>query len=103
MPTRSDFDDTRTTARLPGLDVEILHRRTWDGGREGVQVTVQAVPMQETVARLFEASNPMLMWMRMAEAAWAPWLAFMAPPRIPEPAPARAELSLEPPRVPDAG
>jgi hypothetical protein len=102
MPARSAFDDTRTTARLPGLDVEVLHRRTWDGGREGVQVTIQPVPLQESIARLFEAPNPMLMWMRMAEAAWAPWLAFMAPPQVPERKPIGTNLSLETRTVPDA-
>lgn len=29
---------------------------------------------------MLEAGNPMLLWRRMAEAAWAPWVAMLSPP-----------------------
>jgi hypothetical protein len=80
-PTRSDWDETRATARLPNLDIEVLHRRSWVGDAEQLQVTLTGVPSLEAASRMLEAANPMLFWMRMAEAAWAPWLALMAPAR----------------------
>jgi len=76
-----EWDETRINARLPNLDVDVLHRRAWDGDAEQVQVTLTTVPPFETSARLFEMANPALFWMRMAQAAWAPWLALLAPPR----------------------
>ena len=43
MPV-SDYDETRATARLPNLDIEILHRRPWEGNEEHLVVTLRAVP-----------------------------------------------------------
>ena len=39
----------------------------------------------EAWGRLMEASNPMLAWIQVVEAAWAPWLALMgmSGPRLP--------------------
>jgi len=31
----SEYDETRATARLPNLDIEIVHRRPWEGNEEG--------------------------------------------------------------------
>ncbi len=75
----SDWDETRATARLPNLDIEILHRRAWEGDGEQLQVTLTGTPSLEAAGRMLELANPMLLWMRMAEAAWAPWLALMSP------------------------
>jgi len=30
----SEYDETRATARLPNLDIEIFHRRPWEGNEE---------------------------------------------------------------------
>ena len=38
-------------------------------------VTLRAVPSFEAFGRLLEASNPLLVWTRMMEAAWSPWCA----------------------------
>ena len=40
---KSPYDETRATARLPNLDIEILHRRPWDGNEEHLMVTLRAV------------------------------------------------------------
>ena len=86
MQDASDWDETRATARLPNLDIEILHRRAWNGDAEQVQVTLTGTPSLEAAGRMLELANPMLLWMRMAEAAWAPWLTLMAPSaRLPKP------------------
>ena len=70
----SEYDETRATARLPNLDIEILHRRPWEGNEEHLVVTLRAVPSFEAFGRLWEASNPLLAWTRMMEAVWSPWV-----------------------------
>jgi len=68
----SEYDETRATARLPNLDIEIFHRRPWEGNEEHLMVTLRAVPSFEAFGRLLEASNPLFVWTRMMEAAWSP-------------------------------
>jgi hypothetical protein len=77
-----DLDETRATANLPGLDVEIVHRRAPDASAEMMTISLRASPSFEAFGRYLEASNPVLAWMRMIELAWQPWLgAFLPPPR----------------------
>ena len=71
---RSGYDETRATARLPSLDVEIVHRRPLEGGDEQISMTVRAVPSFEAFGRFLEASNPLLFWTRVMEMTWSPWL-----------------------------
>jgi len=71
---QSDYDETRATARLPNLDIEILHRRPWEGNEKHLVVTLRAVPSFEAFGRFLEASNPLLTWTRMMQTAWSPWL-----------------------------
>jgi hypothetical protein len=72
--TESEYDETRATARLPTLDIEILHRRPWQGNEEQLVVMLRAVPAFEAFGRFVEASNPHLVWTRVMEAAWSPWM-----------------------------
>ena len=65
----SEYDETRATARLPNVDIEILHRRPWEGNEEQLVVMLRAVPSFEAVGRWLEASNLLLVWTRMMEAA----------------------------------
>ena len=44
---RSEYDQTRATARLPNLDIEIVHRRRWEGDEEQLVVMLRAVPSFE--------------------------------------------------------
>src|SRR3954467_7625705 len=74
MMVESAYDETRATARLPNLDIEILHRRPWEGNEEHLMVMLRAVPSFEAFGRLLEASNPLLVWTRMLETAWSPWV-----------------------------
>ena len=67
----SEYDETRATARLPNFDIEILHRRPWEGNEEQLVVMLRAVPSFEAVGRWLEVSNPLLVWTRMMEAAWS--------------------------------
>ena len=70
----SEYDEIRATVRLPNLNIEILHLRPWEGNEECLMVTLRAVPSFEAFGRLLEASNPLLVWSRMMEAAWSPWV-----------------------------
>ena len=74
MMVESAYDETRATARLPNLDIELLHRRPWEGNEEQLVVMLRAVPSFEAVGRWLEVSNPLLVWTRMMEAAWSPWV-----------------------------
>src|SRR3954451_5410178 len=74
MMVESAYDETRATARLPNLDIEFLHRRPWEGNEEKLVVMLRAVPSFEAVGRWLEVSNPLLVWTRMMEAAWSPWV-----------------------------
>jgi hypothetical protein len=71
---KSPYDETRATARFPNLDVEIAHRRAWEGNEEQIVVMLRAVPSFEAFGRLLEASNPLLVWTRMMKAMWSPWM-----------------------------
>jgi hypothetical protein len=73
-----ETDTTRASARLPGLDIEVTHRRVADGDGEQISVCLRAVPSFEGFGRAFEAANPFTFWAQSAQAAWLlgwlPWL-----------------------------
>jgi hypothetical protein len=69
----SEDDTTRATAQLPGLDIEIVHRRAGDA--EQISVHLQAMPSFEAFGRLFENANPFALWAEAAQLMWLPWLA----------------------------
>ena len=54
----SEYDETRATVRLPNLDIEILHRRPWEGNEEQLVVMLRAVPSFEAVGRLVGGQQP---------------------------------------------
>jgi hypothetical protein len=66
-------EDTRAVAHLPGLDIEIVHRRT--AAAERISVHVQAVPSFEAFSRALQGGNPFAFWATAARMAWGPWLA----------------------------
>jgi hypothetical protein len=68
------FDETKATARLPNLEIEIVHSRSPAGDAERIAITLQAAPSFGAFNRFLEATNPFLFWMRFAETAWTPWL-----------------------------
>src|SRR5262249_40156020 len=69
-------DATRATARLPGLDIEIVHRHAVADGAERVYIHLRAAPSFEFEAfgRALEAANPFVFWAYAAQLAWQPWL-----------------------------
>jgi hypothetical protein len=77
-----DFDETKAVARLPGLDIEIVHRRSPLGDAEEISISLQATPSFDAFGRFLEATNPFLFWTRFARMAWTPWLS-SAPASLP--------------------
>jgi hypothetical protein len=80
-----DVGEVRASARLPHVEIDIVHRRTPEGDAELLSITLQAVPSFRAVEDLFAATNPFLFWARLAETAWQPWFEacrqMLAPPR----------------------
>jgi hypothetical protein len=68
----SDDHTTRATASLPGLEIEIVHRRPRDAQTEALSITLQAVPSFEAFGRHLEAANPLVFWAQAAQLAWLP-------------------------------
>jgi hypothetical protein len=57
-PTQQpEIDATRATARLPGLDIEIVHRRSPGGDAEQISVNLQAVPSFEALVHRFRKTD----------------------------------------------
>jgi hypothetical protein len=81
MPNQ-DIEEMRATARLPNLDIEIVHRRASDASAELLTVSFRAMPSFAAFAEHVEAANPFLLWARVMELAWQPWLQAFAP-RLP--------------------
>ena len=72
--TKATAEPTRATAHLPGLDIEIVHRRSRDGEAEQISINMQAVPSFEAFGRYVEAANPFAFWAQAAQLVWSPWL-----------------------------
>jgi hypothetical protein len=79
MP-RSDFDETKASARLPHLDVEIVHRRARDGAAEQILVSLQATPSFEAFTQFFDTVNPFRLWANLFQMMWLPWVGAL--PRV---------------------
>jgi hypothetical protein len=69
-----DDDTTRATARLPGLEIEIVHRRLPAVDAEQISINLQAVPSFDAFAQLIQIANPFAFWALAASTAWFPWL-----------------------------
>ena len=79
MPERtysqeSEIDPTRASARLPGLDIDIIHRQSPNGDWEQISINLRAIPSFEALGSLFEAANPFTYWVRATRLMWMPWL-----------------------------
>ena len=82
-PAQREIEATKATARLPNLDIEIVHRRSPGGDAEQISISLQAVPSFEAFGRFVESANPLAFWAQAVQMAWLPWLAaaqVMLPP-----------------------
>ncbi len=64
---------TRATARLPGLNIEIIHRRSLNDEVERISINLQANSF-EAFGRFLETANPFALWAQAVQLAWLPWL-----------------------------
>jgi hypothetical protein len=62
--------DLTATARLTGLDIEVVHHRSTGGDREEISINLQAVPSFEAFGRFLEATNPFVFWAEATRLAW---------------------------------
>ena len=75
-------EETRAIARLPGLDIEIVHRRPQGESGEAIGIMLHAMPSFDALSRMMFAPNPLLLWAELTQAAWNAWFgAFLPPPR----------------------
>jgi len=82
-PESPAVDAVKATARLPGLEIEILHRRLPTGDAEQISIALQAVPSFEAFGRFIEAGNPLAFWAQATWLAWSPWLEAMRVTMLP--------------------
>jgi hypothetical protein len=91
LRTNRDFDTTTARARLPGLDIDVVHSRSPDGESEQISITLKAMPSFQAFGRALEAANPFAFWVTTMRLAWLPWLeaarSVMQPPSLPAPKP----------------
>jgi len=69
-----ETDTTRATARVLGLDIEIVHRRAVAGDSKEISIHLRAAPSFEAFGRALQAANPLTFWVQSAQLAWFPWL-----------------------------
>ena len=65
------MDETRAVARLPHLDVEIVHRRLADQEAEQLAISLRATPSFDAFQRHLEAHAPFWPWLVPGLAAHA--------------------------------
>jgi len=71
----TEGDAIKATARLPGVDIEIVHRRSPAGDAEQISINLQAVPSFEAFGRFLDtAANPFAFWAAATRLAFVPWL-----------------------------
>jgi len=72
-------DEMRTVvrearARLPGLNIDIVHRRLTEDDAEQISINLTAAPSFEAFGRALDAANPFALWARGAQLTWLAWL-----------------------------
>jgi hypothetical protein len=58
---------------MPGLDIEIIHRRSPGGDAEQILINLQAVPSFEAFGRFVESATLFAFWAQVVQIAWLPW------------------------------
>lgn len=105
MPNQIDddqprHDTTHAVAHLPGLDIEVTHRRAPDA--ESILIHLQAVPSFAAFGKFLDDANPFAFWAEAVRLAWMPWLPWLpwrgATHALMPPAPAHET----PPTVPES-
>jgi hypothetical protein len=93
-----DSHATRATASLPGLEIEIVHRRSPGADVEALSINLQATPSFGAFGRFLETANPLAFWAHALQLAWLPWLSATRALTLPW----NAGAALQPPESPPA-
>jgi hypothetical protein len=93
---QNEIDATKASAHLPGLDIEIVHRRSPDGDSEQISINLQATPSFEAFGRFIESANPFAFWAQAARLAWLPWLEAARAATLPASLPRLPEVGVSP-------
>jgi hypothetical protein len=80
----NEIDSTKASARLPGLDIDVIHRQSPGGDWEQISINIRAMPSFEAVGRSFEAADPLALWLKAAQLMWMPWLLATQTMMLPE-------------------
>jgi hypothetical protein len=72
---QGELEAATASARLPGLDIEVVHRRSPAGDTEEITINLKAMPSFEAFGRYVEALNPFALWAEAARLVYLPWLA----------------------------
>ena len=70
LADHSANDTTRATASLPGLEIELVHRKPRDAEVEAFSINLQAMPSFEAFEHFLEAANPFAFWAQALQMAW---------------------------------
>jgi hypothetical protein len=62
--------DLTATARLPGLDIEVVHRRSPAGDRDEILISLQAVHSFGAFASVLYAANKFVFWAWATRLTW---------------------------------
>jgi hypothetical protein len=79
LDKRNDDDTARATAHLPGLEIEVTHRRS--SNAEQISINLQATPSFEAFGRFLEGNNPFAFWAEATRLAWLPFLPWLGAAR----------------------
>jgi hypothetical protein len=88
LPNQQTDDTARATARLPGLEVEIVHCRSPAADAEQISINLQAVPSFEAfgqflqTANRFAAPDDVVTLARIRERPDVAWSVASAPPKL---------------------
>jgi hypothetical protein len=61
-------------ARLPGLEVEIAHRKSPAGDAEQISIHLHGAPSFEAFGQFLQTANPFTFWVHAAQMASVQWL-----------------------------
>jgi hypothetical protein len=71
--TRGELDhETRATGRLPGVDIEVVHRPALQGRGEQISIQLTATSSFEAFGRAMKTADPFTFWAQTAQLAWIP-------------------------------
>ena len=79
-----EMNATKASARLPRVDIDVIHRQSPSGDWEQISINIRAMPSFEAIGRSFEAADPFALRLKVARLMWIPWLLTAQTMMLPE-------------------